>query len=266
MRVIDRRWFKLAARVLVVAAVLALWQYIAVAGVLGKDAFPTMTGTMAELGRELKTADLWQAVWDTVRGWGMGLVIGCALAIVVGTLLGLNRFAYLSVIPVIEFLKTVPVIAILPLAIVVWGATLEMKVFIVAFGVFWPLTIQVIYGVRAVDPVVRDTAITLRLRGLRKFSGVTLPSAAPFIATGLRIAAAVGLILAVIAELIGGAPGLGLSILTSVNAGPSRLPATYAFILVTGIAGVLVTSLFAYAERRLLHWHETQRNNASRAA
>jgi ABC-type nitrate/sulfonate/bicarbonate transport system permease component len=266
MRVLDRRWFKLTARVLVVAAVLGLWQYIAVAGVLGTDAFPTMTGTMAELGRELKTADLWEAVWDTVRGWGLGLLIGCSSAIVVGTLLGLNRFAYLSGIPVIEFLKTVPVIAILPLAIVVWGASLEMKVFLVAFGVFWPLTIQVIYGVRAVDPVVRDTAITLRLRGLRKFVGVTLPSAAPFIATGLRIAAAVGLILAVIAELIGGAPGLGLSILTSVNAGPSRLPATYAFILVTGIAGVAVTSLFAYAERRLLHWHETQRNTASRAA
>jgi ABC-type nitrate/sulfonate/bicarbonate transport system permease component len=266
MNVLDRRWFRLTARVLVVAAVLGLWQYIAAAGVLGADAFPTMTATMAQLGHELAASDLWQAIWDTVRGWGLGLLVGCSLAIVVGTLLGLNRFAYLSVIPVIEFLKTVPVIAILPLAIVVWGATEEMKVFIVAFGVFWPLTIQVIYGVRAVDPVVRDTAITLRLRGLRKFFGVTLPSAAPFIATGLRVAAAVGLILSVISELIGGAPGLGLSILTSVNAGPSRLPATYAFILVTGVAGVAVTSLFAYFERRLLHWHESQRNNASRAA
>jgi ABC-type nitrate/sulfonate/bicarbonate transport system permease component len=266
VRVVDRRWFRIAARVLVVALVLGVWQYIAVSGTLGDDAFPTMTGTLAQLGRELGGRDLWVAIGDTVRGWGLGLLIGCSAAIVVGTLLGLNRFAYLSVIPVVEFLKTVPAIAILPLAIVVWGATLEMKVFLVAFGVFWPLTIQTIYGVRAVDPVVRDTAITLRLRGLRKFVGVTLPSAAPFIATGLRVAAAVGLILAVVAELIGGAPGLGLSILTSVNAGPSRLPATYAFILVTGFAGVAVTSLFAYAERRLLHWHESQRNNASRAA
>jgi len=255
-----------AARVLVVLMVLGGWQYVAVSGVLGKDAFPTMTGTLAELARQLGSHDLWLAVWATVRGWALGVLIGGSLAIVVGTLLGLNRFAYLSVIPVVEFVKTVPVIAILPLAIVVWGATLQMKVFLVAFGVFWPLTIQVIYGVRAVDPVVRDTAVVLRLRGLRKFVGVTLPSAAPFIATGLRVAAAVGLILAVIAELIGGAPGLGLSILTSVNAGPSRLPATYAFILVTGIAGVIVTSSFAFLEQRLLHWHESQRNLASKAA
>jgi len=264
--VLDSRWFMVAARVLVVLMVLGGWQYVAVSGVLGKDAFPTMTGTLAELARQLGSHDLWLAVWATVRGWALGVLIGGSLAIVVGTLLGLNRFAYLSVIPVVEFVKTVPVIAILPLAIVVWGATLQMKVFLVAFGVFWPLTIQVIYGVRAVDPVVRDTAVVLRLRGLRKFVGVTLPSAAPFIATGLRVAAAVGLILAVIAELIGGAPGLGLSILTSVNAGPSRLPATYAFILVTGIAGVIVTSSFAFLEQRLLHWHESQRNLASKAA
>src|SRR5690242_8037447 len=100
MRTVDRRWFRLTARVLVVAAVLGLWQYVAVAGVLGRDSFPTMTGTMAELGRELGGSDLWQAVWDTVRGWALGLLIGCSLAVVVGTLLGLNRFAYLSVIPV----------------------------------------------------------------------------------------------------------------------------------------------------------------------
>jgi len=266
VNVLDTRWFKVVARVLVVLALLGGWQYLSVSDALAADAFPSMTDTMAELGRQLLSAELWTAVWETVRGWAVGLLIGAGLAIVIGTLLGLNRFAYLSVIPVIEFLKTVPVIAILPLAIVVWGASLEMKVFLVSFGVFWPTTIQVIYGVRAVDPVVRDTAVVLRLRGLRKFFTVTLPSAAPFVATGLRIAAAVGLILTIIAELLGGAQGLGQSILTSVNAGPDRLPATYAVILVTGVVGVVVTSGFAYLERRLLHWHESQRNVTSKAA
>jgi ABC-type nitrate/sulfonate/bicarbonate transport system permease component len=266
MNIVDTGWFRLLARLGVIALVLAGWQLLSTTGTLDTTSFPSMTDTMAELGRQLGQPSLWEAIWETVRGWGLGLLIGGGLAIVVGTVLGLNRFAYQSVIPVIEFLKTVPVIAILPLAIVVWGATLEMKVFLVAFGVFWPLAIQTIYGVRAVDPVVRDTAVVLRLKGLRKFANVTLPSAAPFIATGVRVAAAVGLILTIIAELIGGARGLGLSILTSVNAGPDRLPATYAFILITGVAGVLVTSAFAYLEQRLLHWHESQRNVASKAA
>lgn len=265
-RLTDTAAFRTAARVVVVAVVLAAWQVVSLTGLLDPGSFPSMTATMAELGGQLLSAELWIAIGQTMWGWSVGLLIGCSLAIVIGTLLGLNRFAYLSVIPVVEFVKTVPVIAILPLAIVVWGASPDMKIFLVAFGVFWPLTIQVIYGVRAVDPVVRDTAAVLRVRGLRRFATVTLPSAAPFVATGVRVAAAVGLILTIIAELIGGAEGLGLSILTSINAGPDRLPATYAFILLTGVLGVLVTSAFSWLERRLLHWHESQRNTTSRGA
>ena len=263
---VDGPVFRAGARVLVVAVLLGAWEAVSRSGLVDAGAFPSMTATMAELGRQLVSAELWTAIGDTLRGWSAGVLIGVTLAVSVGTLLGQNRFAYLSVIPVVEFVKTVPVIAILPLAIVVWGATTEMKVFLVAFGVFWPLVIQVIYGVRAVDPVVRDTATVLRLRGLRRFSTVTLPSAAPFVATGIRVAAAVGLILTIIAELIGGAEGLGLSILSSVNAGPERLPATYAFILVTGVLGVLVTSAFSWLERRVLHWHESQRNAAAKGA
>lgn len=266
MNVIDTGWFKTAARVAAVCAALGLWQYVSVLGLLDETTFPSMSDTVAELARQFGSAELWMAIWNTVEGWGLGLLIGGSLAIVVGTVLGLNRFAYLSVIPVIEFVKTVPVIAILPLAIVVWGATLQMKVFLVAFGVFWPLTIQTIYGVRSVDPLVRDTAEIIGLRGLRRFWSVTLPSASPFVATGVRIAAAVGLILTIIAELIGGSRGLGLAILTSVNAGPSRLPATYAYILVTGFAGVVVTLGFAKLEQWLMHWHESQRNVTARKA
>lgn len=190
----------------------------------------------------------------------MGVAAGSILAILVGTLLGRSRFAYASAIPVVEFLKTVPTIAILPLVIVVLGPTMQMKVFLVAWGIFWALTIQVIYGVRAVDPVVRDNARILQLRGWRLFTTVTLPSAAPYVATGMRVAAAVGLILAVIAELIGGSSGLGLNILLSVNAGPTELPTMYVYILVTGLVGIAVTALFTAIERRMLHWHESQRN------
>ncbi|MBF9128827.1 ABC transporter permease [Plantactinospora sp. S1510] len=266
MDVLDARWFRLLTKLAVFAAALGTWQLLTTTGALPTDSFPTMVGTMTELGRQLGSSDLWLAVGQTLRGWALGLLIGGSLAIATGTLLGLNRFAYRSVIPVIEFLKTVPVIAILPLAVVVFGPTPEMKIFLVAFGVFWPLTIQAIYGARAVDPVIRDTATVMQVRGVRRFAMVTLPSAAPFLATGVRVAAAVGLILAVIAELIGGSAGLGLSVLTAENAGPSQLPAMYSFIIVTGILGVVVTAVFTAIERRLLHWHESQRNAASRAA
>ena len=127
-------------------------------------------------------------------------------------------------------------IAILPIGLVLWGATLTMKFALVAFAVFWPLVIQVCYGVRSLDPVVRDTATVLRVRGPRKFLTVTVPSAAPFIATGLRVAVAVALIVDIIAELIGGGTGIGERILLAENAGPTAYPVMYAYIVVAGRA------------------------------
>jgi ABC-type nitrate/sulfonate/bicarbonate transport system permease component len=260
-----RRWgtsplFKLSSQVMVFVGVIVLWELASVTGLLPRDSFPSTVDVGSQLWVLLQSPYLWGAVGQTFQGWAMGIVIGSVLAVIVGALLGRNWFAFASVIPVIEFLKTVPTIAILPLVIVVLGPTLHMKVFVVAWGIFWPLVIQVIYGVRAVDPVVRDNARVLQLRGWRLFTTVTLPSAAPYVATGMRVAAAVGLILAVIAELIGGAPGLGLNILVAENAGPSELPAMYVYILMTGVVGILVTALFTLLERRMLHWHESQRN------
>jgi ABC-type nitrate/sulfonate/bicarbonate transport system permease component len=234
-------------RLAVLAAALGLWQGLSAAGVIRADEFPSMAQTASALGDQVTTPALWTAVGQTLEGWAIGLVIGVAAALLLGTLIGSSGFAYRSVIGVIEFFKAIPVIAILPIGLVLWGATLKMKFALVAFAVFWPLVIQVCYGVRALDPVVRDTAT------------VTLPSAAPFIATGLRVAVAVALIVDIIAELIGGGSGIGMRILLAENAGPSNYPAMYAYILVAGILGVLLAGAFTVAERHTLHWHESQR-------
>jgi len=260
MKALVWRVARVGARVGVVLAVLLAWQALSATGALPSQEFPSATGTFAALGRVLQSAELWHAIRDTLAGWALGLLIGASLAILIGTVLGLNRFAYRSAIPVIEFLKTVPIIAILPLAILLFGATLKMKFLLIAFGVFWPMVIQVIYGVRSIDPTVRDTARVLQLRGARRFAVVTMPSAAPFIMTGLRVAAATALVLDIVAELIGGGAGLGLSILFAQNAGPSEVTTMYAYIVVTGLLGVLVTGLFILLERRVLHWHPSQRN------
>lgn len=242
------------------AGAIILWELASLTGLLSRTSFPSALEIATKFFELIQSSYLWAAVGQTFAGWAMGVGVGAVLAIGVGTLLGRSRFAYASVIPVVEFLKTVPTIAILPLVIVVLGPTMQMKVFLVAWGIFWALTIQVIYGVRAVDPVVRDNARILQLGGWRLFTTVTLPSAAPYVATGMRVAAAVGLILAVIAEMIGGAAGLGLNILVSVNAGPTELPSMYVYILMTGLVGIAVTALFTVLERRMLHWHESQRN------
>lgn len=248
------------------AAALGLWQGLSAAGVIRADEFPSMTATARALGALLGSSALWSAVGDTLQGWAAGLAIGAAAAVVAGTLIGRSTFAYRSAIGVIEFFKTVPAVAILPVALVLWGATLTMKFALVAFTVFWPLAIQVCYGVRSLDPVVRDTATVLRVRGPRRFWVVLLPSAAPFVATGLRVSVAVALIVDIIAELIGGGSGLGARILVAENAGPPAYPDMYAYVLVAGFLGTLLAGAFTLGERYALHWHESQRAQARQPA
>jgi ABC-type nitrate/sulfonate/bicarbonate transport system permease component len=260
--VISFRALRYGLRLAVLAAALGLWQGLSAAGVIRSDEFPSMSQTATALWDQATTSMLWSAIGQTLEGWATGLAIGTACAIAVGTLIGLNGFAYRSVIGVVEFFKAIPVIAILPVALVLWGATLTMKYALVAFAVFWPLVIQVCYGVRSLDPVVRDTATVLRLRGPRKFALVTLPSAAPFIATGLRVAVAVALIVDIIAELIGGGSGVGARILVAEDAGPSAYPIMYAYIVVAGLLGLLLAGVFTAAERYVLRWHDSQRPGA----
>jgi ABC-type nitrate/sulfonate/bicarbonate transport system permease component len=249
-------------RIAVLAAALGLWQGLSAAGVIRRDEFPSMTQTATALWDQASTATLWTAVGQTLEGWAIGLALGAAAALLIGTLIATSGFAYRSVIGVIEFFKAIPVIAILPIGLVLWGATLTMKFALVAFAVFWPLVIQVCYGVRSIDPVVRDTATVLHVRGPRKFAVVIVPSAAPFIATGLRVAAAVALVVDIIAELIGGGTGIGERILLAENAGPDAYPTMYAYIVVAGVLGVLLAGCFTIAERYTLHWHESQRPTA----
>jgi ABC-type nitrate/sulfonate/bicarbonate transport system permease component len=262
----GRDWaVRYGLRLAVLAAALALWQALSEAGLIRGDEFPSMTATVSALSHQATSATLWAAVRDTLAGWAIGLAIGGGCAIVLGSLVGLSGFAYRSVIGVVEFFKTIPVIAILPIGLVLWGATLTMKVALVAFAVFWPLVIQVCYGVRSLDPVARDTAQVLRVRGPREFRMVILPSAAPFIATGLRVSVAVALIVDIVAELIGGGSGVGAQILVAENSGPSAYPVMYAYILVAGLLGVLLAGLFTLAEGRVMHWHESHRMAAGHA-
>jgi ABC-type nitrate/sulfonate/bicarbonate transport system permease component len=114
------------------------------------------------------------------------------------------------------------------------------------------------YGVHQVDPVARDVARAYRFRRRERVFAVVLPSAAPFVATGVRIAATMSLLLAVGAELIGNAPGLGQSISGAEQNGD--IPQMYAYIVVTAVLGVLINLALLRVERRTLRWHAAHRS------
>jgi ABC-type nitrate/sulfonate/bicarbonate transport system permease component len=240
-----------------VICVLALWQLVVGIGLLNQDHIPTMTATLSELGELLGESSFWSAVGSTLEGWALGLGIAAALSIPLGILVGSSPVVYRSVRFVVEFLRPIPSVALVPLAVLIYGVGLESKVFLAAFASFWPLFVQTLYGVQDVDPVATDTARSFGLGRFERLWRIKLPSAVPYIATGLRISSAVALILAVTAEIVIGSAGLGREINVARSSGAIEL--MYALIITTGLLGYLLNILTTQAERRVLHWHPSHR-------
>jgi ABC-type nitrate/sulfonate/bicarbonate transport system permease component len=240
-----------------IVAALGLWELVTRTGVLPQRHVPTMTDTVAELFELLGTEDFWTAVGNTLQGWALGLGIAIALAVPLGIVIGSAPLLHRSLRFVIEFLRPIPSVALIPLAVLVYGTGLESKVFLAAFASFWPLLVQTLYGVRDLDPVATDTARAFGLGRAARLWRIKLPSAAPYIATGIRISSSVALILAITAELVIGSAGLGRAINVARSGGAAEL--MYALILATGILGWLLNVAAARAERRVLRWHPAHR-------
>jgi ABC-type nitrate/sulfonate/bicarbonate transport system permease component len=245
------------ATVLSVAAFLVTWELVVRRGLISEEDLPTMSTTFRELWSMMHTREFWAAFGETVRGWALGLGIAAVLAVPIGILLGSSDFALRAFRVPVEFLRPIPSAALIPLLFLTLGTTLKSEVFLSSFGAFWPLLVQTIYGVRDVDPVAVDTARSFGVGRFERLYRIKLPSAVPYIATGLRISSAVALILAFTAELFMGTGGLGQ--LMNVADSFGLTVQVYALAVATGILGLAIYVLFATLERRALRWHPSQR-------
>jgi ABC-type nitrate/sulfonate/bicarbonate transport system permease component len=246
--------------VLSIAAALALWELISRAGVISSRDLPAMSTAVRALWSLVETGAFWHQFLLTVRGWALGLGVATVLAVPVGIVLGSSDLTARAFRVPIEFLRPIPSAALIPLLFLTLGTNLKSEVFLAAFGAFWPLLVQTMYGVRDVDPLSLDTARSFGLGRLERLYRITLPSAVPYIATGLRISSTVSLILAFTAELFMGIPGLGQAVNLAQAYGLTEQ--LYALALATGFLGVAIHIAFGTLERRALRWHPSQRQAA----
>ncbi|WP_315927348.1 ABC transporter permease [Mesorhizobium sp. SP-1A] len=242
---------------LAIVVLLLAWEVGSQTGVINPHFFPSMSATFLELARLMQTGDFWKALFDTLRGWAAGLAIAAALAIPLGIVLGWSEVLYRAFRIPIEFMRPIPSVSLVPVALLIFGVGIESKTFLAAFAAFWPLLVQTIYGVKDTNPVALDTARCFGLSSLQRMIHVMLPSALPYIVTGIRISSSVSLILAVTAEVVIGAPGLGREINVARSSGDTT--GMYAFIIAIGLTGWLLNTLTIWFERRALHWHASQR-------
>jgi len=245
--------------VLGVLIFLAAWELASRLGLVPQTQVPPATVIIATLGQQLGTSAFWISVGHTMSQWGIGLALSMLISIPAGILLGSSELVWRSFRPLIEFFRTVPGNVLLPLAILLWGLSLNSAVFLIVFGCSWSLTIQTMYGARDVDEGARDTARAFRFTTFEKVRWVTFPSALPHVATGLRIASATALIIAISAEILIGIDGLGKDIALARTAGDVN--SMYALILASSFLGVGIHVVFSRIEKYLLRWHESQRSS-----
>lgn len=199
----------------------------------------------------------WAAVIHTVVAWIIGIAIASGVGIPVGLLLGSSRFAFKSSRVLVEFLRPIPPVAILPLAIITLGIGMKMELWLVAFAAIWPIVLQAMYGVHDVDRIANDTMRVYGVDGRKRYRYLVLPSALPYIATGIRVASALGLVVAISTELIAGGGGMGFLIDRAEYAGHYAL--MYVIIGTAGVIGIVSTMTLKSIERRLLRWHQSYR-------
>ncbi len=236
--------------------VLVAWQVVAAAQLFG-NAVPSVFETAGKLAALLGTQEFWAELSVTVLIALAGLVFSAVLGIVLGILIGTSAVLRSLTLAVFEFLKPIPPIVVLPLAVMVLGPTWPMAFVLVAFGCSLAIVMQTASGVQDTDPVALATARSFGMKPMEIKARIVLPSASPFIGTAMRVAAPTALVIAVVAGLLGGAPGLGRSIYQAQAAG--NFSTLYALVIVLGMLGLVFHWTSSWAEAKALHWHPSHR-------
>ncbi|MGC4898844.1 ABC transporter permease [Micromonospora echinospora] len=234
---------------------LVVWQLIPTLGLVDPHYLPYATDVFGRLAQEVRDLAFWRRVRLTMTSWAIGLTVATLAAVALGTVVGLVPFLRRATHTTVEFLRPVPSVALIPLAVLMFGLQMRAALVIIVYAAFWQVFVQVIYGVADVDTVARDTARSFGLTRAERLRYLVLPTALPYLMTGLRLGAAVALILAVTAEMVIGNPGLGRMIELSRSAGDAV--GLYGLVVVTGILGLLVNVVFRFVERRSLAWHQS---------
>lgn len=227
-----------------------LWQLVVDTRVLHYEYLPAPSAIIGSTGQLVSDthfgSNLAHTVIVTLIGWAIASVGGVAL----GAAVGLSRVVWRWTMASIDILRALPIIAFVPVAVLIFGLSSTMELSLVIYAAFWPVVINTIAGVRAVSPVLRDVASTLKLTRLQALRKVVMPSAAGSILVGMRLALALALVLAVVAEMVGNPTGLGYQLVFEQNALKPDL--MFGYVVVVGLIGLALNAVLIGATRLLL--------------
>lgn len=239
---------------LVLGGCLVLWEILARQSGALAAYFPPASRVAATLIDIVKSGDLPPHIVASLRRFAEGYAIAAVLAVSVGLALGLWRGFYHLVEPLVELLRPMPSPATIPIAILFLGIGDEMKIAVTVYAGFWPILLNTIDGVRAIDPVLMNTAATFRLGPWQRFWKIVLPAASPQIVTGLRVSLAIALILVVTSEMVVSNDGLGFYILDRQRS--FQISEMYAAIVALAMIGYALNRVFLAVDDWAMAWHK----------
>ncbi|HLH44813.1 MAG TPA: ABC transporter permease [Bryobacteraceae bacterium] len=235
-----------------VALTLALWQAFWSAGKISPLFF---SGPSAIAARFWDAAAHGQLLSD-LRYSGLNFAIGFVLAAVAGIVLGVvvGWYGRVEMIlgPFLNALYATPRIAMVPLIIIWFGIGMWSKVFIVFFSAFFPIMVNTIGGIRAIDRDLLRAARAYCASDWQIFTTVAVPGAVPFILTGLRQGVAVGLIGVVVGEMFGGSQGIGFMV--AYGGQTFATDTLFVGVFIIALAGIVLTAAAEKLERHFSRW------------
>ncbi len=244
----------------IIAVVLLLWQVAAVSLQLPRWLLPSPTDIAGAMlsSRELLAQHTLVTLEEVVVGFLIAFVVGVALAVAIACSRTLERAIY----PFVIASQTIPVIAIAPILLIWFGYGLLPKVIVVALTCFFPIVVNMVDGLRSVDPELVSLMRTLGSSRWQLFAKAQLPASLPALFSGTKVAVAVSVIGAVIGEWVGASAGLGYFMVRSAS--QFQTARVFGAIVVLSVMGVGLFALVALSEKWLLPWyHDDRRTRAS---
>lgn len=237
-----------AAPVLLAAALLAAWQAVVVVGEVPAFLLPSPTAIAGEFATYLPT--IASAALVTGTNALVGLVLGAVVAIAAAVLASAVRTVDALLNPVAAALAVVPIVALAPVLYTMYGASVETgRQIVVAIAVAVPVFVTTLRGLRQVRPVHRDLMRAYAATPRQAVRAVTIPTALPFVFTGLRMASSLAVISAIVAEYFGG-PRSGIGSFITTAAAGSNYARAWAYVLGGVVVGLLFYGVTLAIERR----------------
>jgi ABC-type nitrate/sulfonate/bicarbonate transport system permease component len=222
---------------------LVLWQVLAPEQ---SPYFPAPSAWAEALWPLLKDGSLLTAIGWSFLTFVLGLLLATVVGTTIGALIGANRIVDRALGPTLESLRVLPAAALVPLATLILGYSMQMKLLVVVLPATWPILLNVRTARRSLSPVLMDTSRTLGLGRGERIRKILIPVLTPSMLLGIRVAAPLALIITLLVEIVTRINGLG-ALLGYAQA--SFLSAqVYGLLLIAGVLGFLVNWAVTHAE------------------